>query len=214
MKNCYTTLLGRTLGAGVLCLAAVLLTSTGSAVAAGANDAPARPSAVPSLKSAPADKDRIEPLRAAFLDFDQHAAENRGAPPSNARQRIAEMRRLTGPAKQAIRELVNRLDSAGETAAFDALVERKVKELNAPPVLAELQQLGGAAALLRGADRAIDEMIAHRSTIAEQRAEALILELLGIGSAHASLKSGTCALFWYTISFGYGTAHDYRSCYY
>jgi hypothetical protein len=167
------------------------------------------------LKTAPAQGQAIEPLRGAIFDFDE-SGESRGGPPNDAKDRIGRMRSAAPKAKTEIRNFVRGLEKNGETEAFDQMVADRVADVAPPEAAAELEKQGGGTAMLKQADRIIDEMIADRGQAAGM-GSALRLdgwELLGISSAHAGLRSGTCALFWYTVSFGYGTAHAYRSCYY
>ncbi len=157
----------------------------------------------------------VRALQDAVLDFDEQGRRNRGKAPANARAGVRKMQAAANAAKGEIRALAARLKRDRQVEAFNKAVEESAKRSGASAVLPELRSAGGAHAMLERADTYIDEMIAARRTVAEGSGTARLIEsLVGVATVHASIKTTTCAAFWFVISFGYGEAWAYRSCYY
>lgn len=164
------------------------------------------------LKTQAASSRMLVPLRDAIYDFDDNVSRNGGKVPADSKERLAKMEAIAARAKGEIRSFTSRLRAADEIAAFDAYIEaRAKKESSSGRLLAELRASGGAFAVLTMADVMIDDMIQDRRHAVEQAPLSMLYEFLGIKEARAAVG---CALFWWVISAGTGTAHAYRSCYY
>lgn len=176
---------------------------------------PGRANGSNGLQARYANPQAVRSLHDAVLDFDEQGRRGRGKAPANARAGVQKMQAASNAAKGEIRALAARLKREGQVEAFNRAVEESAKRSGAGAVIAELRSAGGAHAMLERADAYIDEMIAARRKVAESNGVASRIEsLLGVATVHASIKTTACAAFWYVISFGYGTAHAYRSCYY
>lgn len=166
------------------------------------------------MKSALVNRQAVKPLADAFFAFEDDGRRGSGKPPNNGRARLRKIKEMTGPAKAEIRAFLSRLQTNGETAAFDKLVYESARK-SAPAILSELKAAGGPSAMLRKADAYLDEMIADREKIAGPAPAARVLDLLGFATVEAyGLRSGFCSAIWYVFSAGYGERFAYRSCYY
>jgi hypothetical protein len=189
----------RTIGAAVIAACALAL----PAQAAGQ---------IPPWKTKLTNAQATRTLQEELFKFDDEGR-GRKRPPADAKARLQRMQAAANRAKAEVRSFAARLKAAGEVEAFNAAVLARAKTTGSAELIAELRSSGGAHALLLRGDRYIDEMIADRRKLVEPTVVSRIEAMLGVAEVHA-LKTTLCAAFWFTISFGYGEAFAYRSCYY
>jgi len=195
-------------------MAALAIASLAAAVASPAHAQPGKESA-PGFKTRLTNPGAVAGFRDALYGFDDSGKARGGKAPADAQERLRKLQALAGPAKGEIKSFAARLRAAGEVEAYEAAVYAAASRAGAPTLMSDLKAVGGPYALLTKADALLDEMIADRRKVSQNGTAARLLESLGLTVAvEARLKSTACGAFWWAISWGYATAHAYRSCYY
>ena len=113
--------------------------------------------------------------------------------------------------KTDINGLAKAIKENGEVAKFNSMVYAMAKSTGGETLVQDLKMNGGPYSVLTKAPgRALQDLQDFKSQLPPFFSW---LDLLGIGTAHAGIRSTACGLFWYTISVGYATTHAYYSCY-
>jgi hypothetical protein len=166
------------------------------------------------LKTKPANKQRIKPLVDAVASYESELRKTGGKPPADAGMQMQKIRSLAGPAKGEIRSLAARLRANNEIEAFDEYINKLATQAGIPNAANDLASSGGAYAMLMNAGSIIDDLLGRMEKGGQQHTTAdYLFDWLGIREAHAVLCSTCCGVFWWMLSAGYGTTHAYYSCY-
>ena len=156
------------------------------------------------LKTPPADSKNLAELNRLIYE----------ASIAGPQERSAALKALDGQfeiMKSDIGSLAKAIKENGETAQFNSMVNAIAKRMGGETLVQDFKLNGGPYSVLtKAGGRAAQDLQDFKSQLPPFFSW---LDVLGIGAAHAGIRSTACGLFWYTISLGYGTTHAYYSCY-